>query len=106
MSNEMGGVVQGLERKIKEGDLIVTKADKGNAVVMMEKSAYVSKVHEVLQQCGAKESEDFSFTNHVAEVRSVINNCEAIIKTPRMKKALLVPNPTPPFFTGCLKCIR
>ena len=74
MSNEMRGVIQGLKRKIKEGDLIVTKADEGNAVVVMEKSAYVSKVHVVLQQCGAKESEDFSFTNHVAEVRSVINN--------------------------------
>ena len=38
MSNKVGGVIQGLTRKIKEEDLIVTNADKGNAVVELERS--------------------------------------------------------------------
>lgn len=89
-------VIKGIRRKVREEGLTITKADKGNAIVVMEKSSYVSKVYDVLRQCGAKEYADFNFQDHVLQVRHVINNCEFIIKTPSLKKLLLEPNPVPP----------
>ena len=87
---------RGLQRKVKEEKLIVTKADKSNAIVVMERSLYDSKVYYVLQQCGAKENSEFNFSNHVQEVRDAINDSTVLIKSARLKKVLLTPNPTPP----------
>ena len=83
--------------------MIVTKAAKNNAIVVMERSLYDSKVYEVLQQCGVKENSEFNFSNHVQEVRDAINDSTVIIKSARLKKVLLTPNPTPPLLYGLPK---
>ena len=57
---------------IRQEGLTITKADKGNAVVAMERSSYLAQVYNVLGSCGAKENEDFCFLSHVKEVRRVI----------------------------------
>jgi hypothetical protein len=96
-------VIKGLKEKIGKEELILTKADKGNAMVIMKESVYDAKVAEVLEKCGAKVNENFDFTGHVKEVRNVINRSEFIVKGPSQKKAILIPNPVPPLLYGLPK---
>ena len=103
MNNYAIEVIKGIKRKVREEGLIITKADKSNTIVVMEKSSYVSKVYDVLDQCGAKENDSFNFLKHVKEVRREINKCKFIIKTPSLKKLLLEPNPVPPLLYGLPK---
>ena len=43
-------MIRKLKRKLSEEELILGKADKGNAFVIMEESIYDSKVFEVLEK--------------------------------------------------------
>jgi len=96
-------VIRRVKQKIVEGELILTKADKGNSMVIMKESDYDAKVLEVLEKCGAKVNEDFDFPAHVKEVRIVINRSVFIVKSPSQKKAILIPNPVPPLLYGLPK---
>ena len=96
-------MIRGLNTRIKEEGLVITKADKGNAIVVMERSSYLTKVYNVLESCGAKENKEFCFSSQVKEVRRVINSSNVIIKNESVRRALLVPNPTPPLLYGLPK---
>ena len=60
VNNDLGAVIRVLNTRIREEELIVTKADKGNAVAVMERSSYLDKVYNVLESYGANKNEDFS----------------------------------------------
>jgi len=78
--------VKSLHTRIEENRLIVSKADKGNAVVIMERSLYHSKIVQAITDMGGVESGGFSFDFHVAEVRRVIGGCCHILKTLPIRK--------------------
>jgi len=101
-------LIKKVRRKIREEELIITKADKGNTIVIMKESNYEMKVLEVLEKCGATVNEEFDFPAHahVKEVRKVINKSKFIAPGPSQKKVILVSNPTPPLCTVCLSYIR
>jgi hypothetical protein len=106
IDNNTRTVVKKLRKKIIEEEVIITKADKGNAIVLMERASYEEKVMEVLRKMGAQRSDEFNFPAHVKEVRKSINGSKNLIKNPVMKKSLLIPNPVPPFCMACLKCTK
>ena len=54
-----------LRRKLGEEELILTKADKGNAIVLIEESIYYIRIFEVLENCGANISEGFNSPAHM-----------------------------------------
>ena len=88
MNNDLRAVIEGLNMKIKEEGLTITKAVKGNAVLLMERSSYLAKVYVVLDSCGDKENKDFCFLSHIKEVRKVINNSRFLINNESERSCL------------------
>ena len=90
-------ILKSLRNKINSHHLVVSKADKGNAVVIMEQQMYHSKFVRVIEDMGGG---TFNFDANVAEVRKVISECGHILKTLPLKNALLVMNPGSPMLYG------
>ena len=88
-------IVKNLKAKPKSTDTILTKADKGNTIVLLPRVIYDEKMSGMLTDFNAKVNPDFNFPSPVKEVRKLINNSQHVIR-PSAKKALLVSNPVPP----------
>ena len=79
-------------REIKRHDLVIMRADKGNALVILSRDMYNNKVSEMLEGNDVKVGETFNFSSHVT-VRWIINKSELAINSPSMKKVVLISNP-------------
>lgn len=62
MDKVMKSSTTGLRKKIQENNLIVTKTDKGNATVVLDKKSFDDKVFEALKECRATLNEYFNFS--------------------------------------------
>jgi len=69
---EMDAVIRSLRRKVVSEKLVITKADKGNTVVVMDGGNYNAKVIEFIQSNGGLRI-NFDFSKHCREVRDSIN---------------------------------
>ena len=67
MNHTKRATIKNLRSKIKSYQLVISKADKSNALVVMKKMEYHHKVTQVIEDMGGVESTDFSFDAHVAE---------------------------------------
>ena len=85
-----------LKKKIMDEEVIITKADKGNTVVLMKRASYDDKVMDILDKMGAHRNEEFDFPAHVKEMRKMINGSNYLVKNHNTKRSLLVPNLVPP----------
>jgi hypothetical protein len=89
-------IIKSLKRKVKDGDLIVTKADKGNSTVVMDRTAYDEKIMTFINDNSGKKI-DFNFCKFAVDVRRRIMDSELIIP-PEKKQRLLSMNPD---YTAC-----
>lgn len=101
-SNTESNALFNIKRKIKDHDLLVTKADKGNTVVIMYKSEYFKLTEEFLKE------NNFTIikkdpTNKVnKKVREEISKIKIILND-KEKMSLINPNPQPPRLYGLPK---
>ena len=82
--------------KLNLNELILTTVDKRNTVVMMEKTKYESKFEDFLNDSHYALSSigsPFILSEHVKEVRSVMNKSPPLTKNP---DHLFSPNPASP----------
>ena len=82
--------VQELKQKLQEKDIIVIKADKGNCVVLLDRSEYTTKILEFLEnrKCAvASVNSDFDYQTHVQEVRAAVLSNTRLIKNPKSYSA-------------------
>jgi len=89
--------VKKLGKKIRDHDLVLTKSDKGNTVVLAERDDYDQKVSDFLSdsKCNVSSvNSDFNFHQHVGRASNLL------IKNP---DAILESNPVPPSMYGFLK---
>ena len=103
MDHGVRSVIQGLRSKVISHHLTVSKADKGGALVIMDKQTYHTKLLRVIEDMGGKVDDAFNFDTHVGDVRRMIGECGRIIKTLSLKNAFLVMNPSPPMLYGLPK---
>ena len=82
-----------LRKKVLNDDLIVTKADKGNSIVILDRSEYNSKVNDFLTSSNAVVYQDFDFDKFCENVRKTVNKCEYVIREPHTKRSILISNP-------------
>jgi hypothetical protein len=94
--------IKTIKEKIESSNLVISKADKGNSVVVMERLVYDQKMLEFLTNNGGIVNNDFKFSKFNAEVRKVISGSEFIIP-PSSKSSLKVMNPIPPRLYGLPK---
>ena len=99
-SNEYN-VLATIKQKIDTENLIISKADKGNTVVIMNRETYDNKVEEFLK------NDIFSILprdptpKFQQEVKSLVNSCESIFN--RYSRTYLVMNPISPRLYGLPK---
>lgn len=96
--------LKSLKRKINSNDLVLTKADKGNTIVVMNRDSYKEKVEEVIH------GEDFvrlrsdPTKKFKSEVRNLITDSTFVFSNPDKAKDKIVPmNSLPPILYGLPK---
>ena len=92
-----------LREKITSEDLVVTKADKGSTIVLMDRTDYNNKMFECLHSIQAKADPLFNFSSYNNDFRTAINGCKHLIDKEPIRKAILVPNPSIPLAYGLPK---
>ena len=81
-----------LKKKIKNKNLvIVTKAEKGNTIVVRDCWEYTMKVRSVIEEYDGKIDNAFNLS-----FREAMNKSQYVLHTPRIRETILEPNPTPP----------
>ena len=65
-----------LRKKLTKNHTLVTKADKGNTIVLMDREDYDLKMKECLRSIQAEEDPDFDFKKYNDKVRTAINGCK------------------------------
>ena len=72
MNHTKRATIKNLRSKIKPNQLVISEADKSNALVVMKKMKYHPQFTKVIQDMWGVESTDFCFDARVAEVRKLI----------------------------------
>ena len=75
-----------LRKKVKENNTIVTEADKGNTVVLIDQADYHAKMLNCLQDTDATLDPTFSFNVHNENIRKPINDNRYILDKEPMKR--------------------
>ena len=73
--------VEDLIEKLNEAHVIVTKADKANTVVLLDRPDYDLKMHQCMGHIGATTDTQLNFISYNEEVEKTIN-CSKYISTP------------------------
>lgn len=95
--------VRSLQQKIDNNDLIVTKADKGNSIVILNKDEYINKVQDIIH------SDDFiplrsdPTTRYNTEVKNNINHCKFLFPNDYSSRLITPMNPQAPVLYGLPK---
>ncbi|KAI5636419.1 hypothetical protein NE865_10839 [Phthorimaea operculella] len=92
--------LRNIKKKIKDNDLIVTKADKGNTLIITTKVEYTQKVDEFLNSGQFQILKKDPTESFNKEIKNVVTSCDSILK---QTKTLLQMNPTPPRLHGYYK---
>jgi hypothetical protein len=90
--------IKKLKEKVKRNNLIITRADKGNTMIIMGKTEYISKTEEFIEQ-GPYETVKYDYTNrYQAKIKKLMK--ENIMFSDYEKKQIMESNPSIP----TLKC--
>ena len=100
VSTSEGMVIKKFQKKIDAENLVISKADKGASIVVMNQPEYVNSVINVLESSAASVDSSFNFSSVCRKVRVKINASKLVIPTQSIKDTLLVPNPVPPRLYG------
>lgn len=92
--------IKSLRHKIIDNELVITKADKGNCTVVMDRPSYNEKMLIFIHDNSG--SIDFDFCKYIADVRRCVKSSEVII-SPELKSNLVPINPVCPRLYGLLK---
>jgi hypothetical protein len=95
-------IFNGIQEKLRHNSAIITKADKGNSIIIIDKIIYDCKILNFLDNnCFQTESKDPTkrFQN---EVRKTINSCPLITPS-NLKWKYVNMNPSPSTIRGLIK---
>ena len=85
-----------LTKKISKNNAVIVKADKGNTVILIERTSYNKKIHDYLNSSGATKVKQSKFKFYIKLVRTTVYGAKKILPKEREREALLVPNPRIP----------
>lgn len=96
-------IFKSLQKTIKDNDLIVSKADKGNAVVILTRNDYLDKVNDVISGNEFLHLPSDPTCKFAKEIRQSVENSDFIFPTTSNKQKILVMNPHAPKLYGLPK---
>jgi hypothetical protein len=73
-------LIRNIRNKLKQNNLIVTKADKGNTLVIIQQDDYHQKVDEFITQNQFVKIDDNHTKKQHNAIKTTINQCKTIIK--------------------------
>lgn len=94
--------INSIQNKIKENNLTVTKADKGNSTVILSKEHYVQKVDNFLEKEKPTTLKSDPTNKIQNKLKNTLKNIEVIF-TAKEKYRLINMNPMPPKLYGLIK---
>ena len=96
-------ITRSIKEKLRVNESILTRADKGQSVVLLQKSAYTAKILEFLHGSGTQIAPLYDFDGYAQSVRTAINASQHILRLESHKKSAIVKNPIPPRLYGLAK---
>jgi hypothetical protein len=95
-------LVKQIKEKLPKYNAMVTKADKGNSIVIMYIDDYEQKVLKFISDSGATETNKHTIKQFQTELRRTVNDCHHLIDCNR-KWNLFNMNPDTPTLRGLMK---
>lgn len=95
-------ISKSIRQKITDGNAVVTKADKGNTVVILDKTEYDTKIEHFLTVNKIQKLNSDPTSKYSKEINSTINTCKNIFPV-EQRKRLKVTNPVAPKLRGLPK---
>lgn len=96
-------LLRSIQQKIHDNDLVVSRADKGNCIVILNRNDYKQKVLDIVQ------SNEFSILrkdptpNFHKELKNVVKNSSYVFETDQQKSIVVPMNPQSPILYGLPK---
>ena len=94
--------VRSIKDKLHRNNAIITKADKGNSLVITYDTSYSNKIHDFIHKNGAIETCNNKTTVFQREVKRTLSLCKTLIR-PESKWRFVNMNPQPPRLKGLIK---
>lgn len=92
-----------VQKKVKDKNLIISKADKGNCLVILKKSDYLAKVNNFLEDNNFKILNENPFKKFLRKLKSITDNCKHFLEEYSAPTNLLPHNPCMPRLYGLPK---
>lgn len=94
--------IRTIKNKLKDNDLILLKADKGQTTVVMNKKDYICKTEKFIEENGIVKLNKDPTKNFQSELKKVLNNIELTMNKNEKKKVINM-NPKPPILRALPK---
>ena len=95
-------IVKAIKEKLRNSNAIVTRADKGNSIVITYRDNYEKKVNDFIHKNGAEESKNSITTKFQKAIRHTLHECKTLINTEDKWKFTCL-NPQTPSLQGLMK---
>ena len=95
-------ILNQIKDKLHENKALITKADKGNSVVIIYKDEYVQKVKNFTSNNKASETSEHITVKFQKDVKTTLNECKQLIDTHKKWKYINL-NPGTPVLRGLTK---
>ncbi|XP_036347364.1 uncharacterized protein LOC118756725, partial [Rhagoletis pomonella] len=88
-------IIKGLKQKLKNNNVITTKADKGNTTVLMNRDEYIQKTEQLIKETRCRKLAKDPTEEYQATIKETIKKATKIIK-PNQIHTLTIMNPSAP----------
>lgn len=92
-----------IKRKLRLNNAIVTKADKGNTIVVINNDDYISKVTKFIQDNNIELMDKDPTSDFTKKINSAINSCQSLFKSESTRRFLKPMKPRAPTLNGLPK---
>lgn len=95
-SNTDSITLKKLKKKLQQNNTIITRADKGNTVILMDKNQYISKIQEFITKNKITKLKSDPTNRFQTKLRNTLKNIEYTLEDNEIRK-LIQTNPSAPF---------
>ena len=101
-ANNENRIIKTIRTKLKENNAIITKAGKGNSIIIVIQKDYTDKIDKFISSSQFDVLKSDPTNTYQKQIRNTLNSCKAIIHN-EMKPRLINLNPKSPNMIGLIK---
>ena len=92
--------IMSIKKKLRINSAIVTKADKGNTLVIIDNNSYIGKVERFIQENDIATLDKDPTNDFAKEINKTLNSCNTFFKNETSRRFLKPMNPHVPRLNG------